>query len=358
MSECIQIEEIEGAFGLFGHITLHRPAALNALNMEMILALHEILEKWEKNPAILAVVVQSSSEKAFCAGGDIRELYDAGLKNDPTVFEFFKQEYQLDYRIYHYSKPYITFLNGITMGGGVGISLHGRHCVVGENFRFAMPETTIGFFPDIAGSHLLNQCPSAYGMYLGLTGARISREEAYALNLVDYCIDLVHQSDVIHQLHQLDLREDDAHQKISKLLLHAHHAPAIEPVFDRLHWVSDAFSEESVEKILTYLEKESKVNPALEKVLTDLKAKSPMSLKITFEQLKRTQFESLDNCLKMDYVLVHHFLQDHDFYEGVRALIVDKDNKPQWKPAKLEDITESMVSAYFESTVEALSFDI
>ncbi len=353
MQSYILTEEIKGDFGQFGHITLNRPDALNALNLDMVTALSETLNRWESDPRILAVIIQSSSEKAFCAGGDIRSLYEAGLKKDPHVFDFFKQEYQLDCRIARYSKPYICFLNGITMGGGVGISLHGAHRVAGENFRFAMPETTIGFFPDVGGGHLLNQCPGSFGLYFGLTGARASQQEAYALNLVDYCINGVDQTRIIEQLHQLDLRDFQlAHSKVEELLHKASNTSASDNILEPLHWVNEVFSANSVESIMDKLEKAAseKHNPLIEKTLKDLKTKSPMSLKVTFEQLHRTQFLSLEDCFDMDYILVHHFLQDKDFYEGVRALIIDKDNRPQWQPAALTDISDESVSRYFESS--------
>lgn len=347
MTAWIQHKVVQGVFGQFGHVTLNRPEALNALNLEMVLALDDILVQWEKDPAVLAVIIQSSSEKAFCAGGDIRALYDAGLKKDLRVFDFFKYEYQLDLRIARYSKPYISFLNGITMGGGVGISLHGAHRVAGENFKFALPETNIGFFPDIGGSYLLHECPGAFGKYLGLTGARASREEAYALNLVDYCVDLQDQSTIIQQLYALDLRDRTASSKVEKLLNQAHKTICVDHALKNLHWVNDIFSADTLERILQNLEEHAQENLLIEKTLNDLRAKSPLSLKITFEQLKRAEFLSIEECLQMDDILVHHFLQDHDFYEGVRALIIDKDNKPQWQPATLSDISEEQVNSYF-----------
>lgn len=357
MNTWIKTEEIKGNFGKFGHITLNRSEALNALNLEMIIALEEVLTRWEKNPSICAIIFQSSSEKAFCAGGDIRALYEAGLKNDPHVFEFFQKEYQLDNYIAHYTKPCISFLNGITMGGGVGISLHGHHRVAGENFKFAMPETAIGFFPDVGGGHLLNQCPGAFGIYLGLTGARVPQKEAYALNLVDYCIDITHQSSIIEKLHELDLRDIAAAQgKVSQLLHTAHQMPDIESVLEPWHWVNEIFSENSVESIIEKLEQSASDNALIAKTLNDLQTKSPLSLKVTFEQLKRTEFLSLDECLKLDYILVHHFFKDKDFYEGVRALIVDKDNNPQWQPSKLKDVSSEQVNGYFEPIGDTINF--
>jgi enoyl-CoA hydratase len=353
MSNFIQFEKIKGEFGLFGHITLNRTEALNALNLEMIASLHHVLDECEKDNKILAVIIQSASEKAFCAGGDIRALYDAGRSKDRSALEFFKQEYQLNKKIYHYSKPYICFLNGITMGGGVGISLHGSHAVAGENFRFAMPETAIGLFPDIGGIHLLHQCPGVFGLYLALTGAKLGRDDAYSLNLFDYSINLDQQLSVISQLHHLNLREE-GRTKVTELLMKHHVESTSETIFHRLPWINEVFSENSLEKIMehfrTYVDNSfnAENHVEIEKIYNDLKTKSPMSLKVTFQQFQRTQYFSLDECLSLDYTLVSHFLQSNDLYEGIRALIIEKDHNPKWLPKKLEDISESMVNEYFD----------
>lgn len=348
MTTFIQFDMIEGRFGPFGQITLNRPEALNALNLEMIQAMNEQLIAWEEDTHIQAVIIQSNSEKAFCAGGDIRALYEAGLKKEASAITFFQQEYALNYRIHAYAKPYISFLNGITMGGGVGISLHGSHRIAGENFRFAMPETAIGFFPDIGGSYLLNHCPGSFGMYLGLTGARVNQNDAFALNLTDYSIPVATQQDVKLALYDLDLRMD-AHEQVSAVLDTFHNASQhnLTTIYETLPWVNDVFSQSSVENIMSKLSEWAQTHPLAERALLDLQLKSPLSLKITFELLKRMRNQSLAVCLKTDEQLAHQFFAHSDFYEGVRALIIDKDNSPQWKPKTLVEISPAMVNAYF-----------
>lgn len=360
MSALIQFEK--GLFGSFGHITLQRPKALNALNLEMILGLSRVLDEWEKDPSVLAVIIQSSDERAFCAGGDIRTIYELGMKKDTEIFTFFKQEYALNQKIARYTKPYISFMNGITMGGGVGISLHGSHCVAGKNFQFAMPETGIGFFPDIGSSYLLNRCPGAFGMYLGLSGARLNAQEAYDLKLVNYCIE--DNQPVIEALHQLNL-EKNAHQTVTDLLSKFHKTPSTSSsITHSLPWINEIFSQNSVEDIikeltsLTIVEaplvgdrnNEQVLNPDLiKKTLEDLKSKSPFSLKVTFELLKRTRGKTVEESLAIDSILVQHFLKDKDFYEGVRALLVDKDKQPKWEPPNLESISAQQVNEYFKA---------
>lgn len=338
----IQCEVIKNTYGLIGCMTLNRPEALNALNLEMILTIEQTLVTWEKDPKIFAVIVRSSSDKAFCAGGDIRAIYDGGHE---AALTFFQAEYALNARIYHYKKPYISFLNGITMGGGVGISLHGSHRVAGENFRFAMPETGIGFFPDIGSSYLLNRCPDGYGTYLGLTGAHIDRVDAYLLDLIDYCIQTADQPAIMEQLQACDLRTD-AHKKIAAILNRYHYTSTASSVIGNMPWIAKVFSCSSMEDIMTCL---IELGEVTEKTRAELVKKAPLSLKVTLELLKRARIQesSLDECLKRDNIVVRHFIEGKDFYEGVRALIIDKDKTPHWTPTKLADVTKSMVDAYF-----------
>jgi len=344
----ICFEKIQGTYGEFGHVMLNRPKALNALSFPMIQALKRQLEIWEEETSLLAVIVTSSSEKAFCAGGDIRALYEAGLKKNPDISKFFEQEYALNKAIHCYTKPYISFLNGLTMGGGVGISLHGSHPVAGEKFCFAMPETAIGFFPDVGGSFCLNRCLGFSGIYLGLTGARLSREEAYLLDLVPFCINVVDQEDCLKALYAADLR-GTAHSLVTEILRRYHPSPLNPaPLLDEMAWIDEVFQEQSVESILDKLQALSGENPLAEKTLSELNLKSPTSLKVTLKQLHRARGLPLEDCLAVDYQLAQHFIRGYDFYEGVRALIIDKDNTPRWKPAVLSEVTEIMVDKYFE----------
>ncbi len=324
-----------------GIITLNRQHALNALNLPMVLALQEQLLQWQREDKIHAVVIQATPGKAFCAGGDVRWLYEAGRHHNPQQMQFFWHEYQLNYLIHHLGKPYIALMNGITMGGGVGVSMHGSHPVASEQFTFAMPETSIGFFPDIGASHLLSRCPNGYGMYLGLTGERIAAEEAHALGLVKHVMPSHQFADVIPRLQDMDL-STNAFEQISHCL---NTMSRPQPVQLNPH-VSSCFQRLSVEAILDELDQ---INDAWSlKMSTVLSQKSPLSLKITFEQLQRAVSMNLAACLNMDFALVTHFMQEHDFYEGVRALLVDKDKTPKWLPAKLEDVGLDDVRKYFE----------
>jgi enoyl-CoA hydratase len=212
MSE-ILFEKMPGQVGALGLITLNRPQALNALSHEMIIKMYQQLIHWKEDAEVKAIVIQGAGEKAFCAGGDIRKVYDA--KNDEalTMKQFFWDEYRLNSLIHHYSKPYIALLNGITMGGGVGVSLHGSHRVATEKFLFAMPETGIGFFPDIGGSYFLSRCKGRMGIYLGLTGARIKAADALYLNIANHFVGAEKLAELISVLAASDLG-GNAYQKL------------------------------------------------------------------------------------------------------------------------------------------------
>ena len=203
--------------GHIGMITLNRPKALNALTLPMILALQTQLDDWLHDAQIHAVIIQGAGDRAFCAGGDVRAIYDYGHEHHREKMEFFGQEYALNQFIYDFKKPYIAFMDGITMGGGVGVSLHGSHSVASQRFLFAMPETGIGFYPDIGASFLLSRCPGLMGVYLGLTGARLGAVNARALGLVKHIIDKAQWPKVVASLMEADLSQN-AHQGVDAIL--------------------------------------------------------------------------------------------------------------------------------------------
>lgn len=335
-----------------GIITLNRQKALNALTLPMINALQKQLLLWEKDKNIHAVIIQASPGRAFCAGGDVRSLYH--LKGHQEQLDFFKQEYRLNYYIHHYKKPYIALLNGITMGGGVGISLHGSHTVATEHFSFAMPETSLGFFPDIGASYLLaNKVPNKTGLYLGLTGARLTNNEALNLNLITHVSVSDTMADIVKALMDEDL-STKSYEKVSACLnALCSTAPALSP-----EWKNNInlyFSENSMQSIMLALKE---ANTAWSSpCYSDLQLKSPLSLCVTFEQISRAKNLSLGDCINMDYALVKHFMQNKDFYEGVRALLVDKDKNPQWQFSDVDQISIEEVSAYFEEEGVVLDFD-
>nr|HAT8714014.1 enoyl-CoA hydratase/isomerase family protein [Legionella jordanis] len=347
MMDSISFAE-EGQIGL---VTLNRPQALNALTLDMIQALQQQLLTWESNPNICAVVIRGEGEKAFCAGGDVRWLYEAGLSHNPQQMQFFWHEYRLNHYINRYPKPYIALMDGITMGGGVGVSLHGSYPVATERFVFAMPETSIGFFPDIGASYLLSRCPDAVGLYLGLTGNRISAEDAYALELIKAVVPSESIEKLLHELINRDLSNhpqsviDDCIKQFAK-------ANSQAPIEEQRKVIKDCFSRSSVEDIFNALNERG--DDWSTTILNSLHFKAPLSLKITFAQIHKAASLNMAQCMAMDYCLVSHFMQGHDFYEGVRALLIDKDKSPRWQPSTLNQVSDAMVMEYFAGNEELI----
>lgn len=329
-----------------GLVTLNRPSALNALNAPMIWALQHQLQAWQEDDAIHAVVVCSASDRAFCAGGDVRSIY--ALRHDHRQqMDFFHSEYRLNQLIHDFEKPYIAMMDGITMGGGVGIALHGSHPVASERFSFAMPETGIGFYPDIGASYLLSKCPGHFGIYLGLTGSRLGPMAARALGLVKYVIPSGQFSTVLEALVEANL-STDADAQVSRVL-EAFTQPVQTPELERLQLKVDAcFQYDNLESIMSVLAAGD--DEWYQKTYRVLTQKAPLSLNVTLAQLQKATLLCMDECLEMDEGLTRHFLCNSDFYEGVRALLVDKDNAPHWNPATFDQVTQTMVSDYFRSS--------
>lgn len=329
-----------------GLITLNRPQAFNAVNVSMVQAMYQQLLAWQHDEAIHAVVIQAAGDKAFCAGGDVRWIYEHGKKEPDLALSFFELEYRLNQLIADYPKPYIALINGITMGGGVGLSLHGSHPVATERFIFAMPETAIGFFPDIGASYLLARCPDNFGVYLGLTGHRVNAQDAFELGLIKHIITSSDLSHLLQALISADLKSSskqsvtDCIQKFTKPTLPSslqQHAQTIRACFQ--------FN--SIDEIIQALQ--AKQDAWCLQTLAVLKQRSPLSLSITLKQLRAAKGLSLDACLATDKILVRHFIQGDDFYEGVRAVLIDKDQTPHWQPADLNAVSDQLVNSYFEA---------
>jgi enoyl-CoA hydratase len=333
--------------GQLGLITLNRPKALNALTLTMILSIQKQLSLWKQDEHIRAVIVQAVPGAAFCAGGDIRSLYNLGKLNDSEQMEFFWHEYRLNHFIHHLGKPYISLIDGMVMGGGVGISLHGSHPIATERFVFAMPETGIGFFPDIGASYLLTRCPGNLGVYLGLTGNRLDSQDALAAGLVKYRVSSEHIPNLVHVLKNTDL-SGNVFKEIEGCF-REYSINSFTPESSQITPEVDAcFAHTTVETIKSALQNLGGDYPlSIEKAMSQ---KSPLSLKVTLAQLQKAKGLTLAQCLKMDYDLVSHFMKGEDFYEGVRALLIDKDKMPRWNPKDLEGVTQSMVEAYFTRT--------
>lgn len=333
-----------------GIITLNRPKALNALNVAMILAIQQQLSLWKTDMHVKAVVIRAVSGNAFCAGGDVRWLYQM-KDNRAEQLSFFWHEYRLNYFIHTFGKPYIALMDGITMGGGVGIALHGSHPVASERFVFAMPETSIGLFPDIGASYLLNRCPQSQGIYLGLTGDKLDAYAALKSGLVKHVVTSGDMDKLMDALKTADL-SGDAHSKVSRLI-QAYQLKDESEYKEETGLINELFSQSSLALIMASLTNHP--NAKMQQIGEMLSQKSPLSLALTFEQLQRAKSLSLAECLAMDFGLVTHFMADHDFYEGIRALLIDKDKNPQWNPARLDLVSSQKISSYFTAAYEPLN---
>lgn len=351
-SQEILFEEMQGEAGDLGVITLNRPAALNSLNHEMITALHEKLKKWAVKSQIKAVVIRAAEGRAFCAGGDIRLVYERAKQNNPAMTEFFFEEYQLNRFIFHFPKPYIAFLDGITMGGGVGISIHGSHRVATDRILFAMPETGIGFFPDVGGTYFLPRLPDALGYYLGLTGARIKVDDCMALGLVTHKVMSAMFDEILADLRQT-VFTGDAKQCVTNILARFRIEPGESTLFNARQEIKQCFTGPSIEKIMDRIQSSS--HPLCVEALTALAKKSPTSLKVTLLALNEAKEMDFDQCMRQEFRLVSRFLLAHDFIEGIRALIIDKDQTPIWQPAELSAVSNEVVEEYFAPLTQELA---
>ncbi len=341
----ILFTEMPGEGGDLGVMTLNRPAVLNALNHTMILALQEQLSLWAKAPHIKAVVIRAAPGRAFCAGGDIRHSYDCMLAHDPALQHFFYDEYQLNRYIFHYPKPYIALLDGITMGGGVGISIHGSHRVATERLMFAMPETGIGFYPDVGGTYFLPRISGAMGIYLGLTGARIGADDCVAFGLAQQKVPADGLNALLELLAATPLK-GDANQAVTNIIAQfATPTEANSALLRERPFIDACFAATSMDEMMVNIT--AKATPFAQSCLDTLSQKSPTSLKVTLQALLEGKQRNFDACMQQEYRLTCHFIAGHDFPEGIRAVIIDKDQRPQWQPASLNAVSSDMVRAYF-----------
>ncbi len=339
----IEFEEIAGRGGSLGLITLRRQQVLNALNDIMINAINQQLKDWEMANHIKAVVIRAAEGRAFCAGGDIRAVYERKRAHDPKLAEFFRDEYTLNRRIHHYPKPYIALMDGITMGGGVGISVHGSHRIATDRLLFAMPETGIGFYPDVGTTYILSRLPYRFGYYLGLTGARISLSDSAAAGLIDYAVKPEQFPELIYALSDTPF-ENDARSTVTRVIKKFSVPMNNSNLLQQAKMIETCFSEKTIEKIMAALEK---YDTAGKEIAAILKSKSPTSLKVTLHALQEAENLDFDEAIQTEFRLTNRFLMGHDFFEGIRAVVVDKDQTPHWQPATLKDVTNAAIKKYF-----------
>jgi enoyl-CoA hydratase len=322
-------------------VRLNRPKALNAVTLEMIRTLEALCHACAKDPHCYGIVMEAEG-KAFSAGGDIRGIRDLIQNNPHEADGFYAEEYQHNWSLQSFRKRHVALMNGVAMGGGVGISIFGTHRVAGEAMSFAMPETGIGFFPDIGGGWFLPRMPGMTGMYLGLTGRICDRADAYYAGAVTHCIPAAQFETVkaaMIEAEPIDPILDGHHEDPGRSYLEIHREPV-----DRI------FSAPSLEEIVRRLENERGTWQGFaQETLAALAKKAPLSLKVTFEQLRRGKnYKTLKEALIVEYRLATRFLRMPDFPEGIRAVIVDKDQSPKWQPASLSEVSDAFVQSLFE----------
>ena len=308
--------------------------------MRCALQLAARLPRWARDPQVYAILIGSSSERAFCAGGDVREMAEWGRTRMAEARRSLAAEYALNWSLDRFIKPTVSLIDGVVMGGGVGISLYGTHRVAGERYRFAMPETGIGLFPDDGVSHVLARLPDEIGMYLALTGRSVGPADAYRLRLVTHCIPARRFGEIRAAVCEAD--------PVDPVLDTRHEEPGPGELDEVRPAIARCFSADSVEAILARLGAETGSSAAwAEGVRAELMQRSPLSLAVTYRQMRMARGWDLRTALVHDYRLVCRFLEGEDFYEGVRAFLVDRDRTPRWQPGRLEDVTEAMVDRHF-----------
>ncbi len=338
-----------------GIITLNRPERLNALSYNMIKLIRTHLNKWEEDHTIKIIIIEGAGEKAFCAGGDVvhlrkQVLLEGGPPTDLSR-NFFYDEYQLNYKINNYKKPFVALIDGVTMGGGVGVSMHGSHIVTTEKTMFAMPETAIGLFPDVGGGWLLSRLSNGIGLWLGLTGHRLYAFDLLKTGLANFYIKSKNINDLKNALIKNPSKKKS---DISNIIKTFHSEPTNNSVIEENEsFIKAIFNKSTIDDIFIKLSDLIKDgNNFAISTNKELVVKSPTSLKITFKQISEAKKMNLKDELIMEYRMVQKCQSSGDFYEGVRAMLVDKDKNPIWQPTTLEQADNIWVNHFFESLGE------
>lgn len=325
--------------GRIGRIRLNRPKALHALNTGMCVAIAAALEDWRSDPAVEAVLIDHAEGRGFCAGGDIRMVAESGKGDGAAARRFFFEEYRMNHALFTYAKPVVTVMDGITMGGGVGVSLPAKVRIATENTKFAMPETGIGLFPDVGGGWYLSRLPGRMGQFLALTGHRLNGAECLALGLATHYL----PADALRRA-KAQIAEHP--QGIAAALGPLAITPPAAPILDRRDEIDRLFASDRLEEILVALADDGGAWAAEQ--LAILKTKSPQTMKVSLRLLHDGKLmTSFADEMRQEYAVATRVAQRHDFLEGVRAVIVDKDNAPKWNPAKPEGVTEHVIDQIF-----------
>lgn len=323
--------------GALGHITLNRPKVMNALTRDMVNTIAAALDEWEHDDSVATILLSGAGGRGLCAGGDIVGLYHDALAGGAGTRLFWRDEYRLNARISAYPKPFVAFMDGVVLGGGIGVSAHANARIVTERTRFGMPEVGIGFAPDVGGNWLLAKSPGDLGTHLGLTGGMGSAADAVEMGFADYFV----CSDWLPAL-ALVLESTPAREAINAV---AEQAPP-SPLAQERGWIDECYEGNDAKVIVRRLQ-ESKVVFARETASVIL-SKSPIGVSVTLEALRRARaMSSLEDVLKQDFIVSTHFLAGRELIEGIRAQVIDKDRAPDWSPATLSEVSREEIDAYF-----------
>ena len=332
-----------------GHLTLNRPAGLNAIDLHMVRRLHQQLERWAEDDEVYAVVLRGAGERAFCAGGDIRSLYDS-FKNGQTLHQdFFAEEYALDLAIHHYRKPVLALMDGFVLGGGMGLVQGADLRVVTERSRLGMPEVAIGYFPDVGASHFLPRVPGELGLYLGVSGVQVRAADALYCGLADWHLNSESLPRLDHMLDHLAWKKaplkdlQGALAKIASQRLPDPPLAKLRPAIDHFFALPDLPS--IIEQLRAVTVADSHAWALATADL--LESRSPLAMAVTLELLRRGRHLSLEACFALELHLDRQWFERGDLIEGVRALIIDKDKKPRWNPSRVQDLNPAFVASFF-----------
>jgi enoyl-CoA hydratase len=331
--------------GPIGRIRLNRPKAIHALTTPMCVAVLDALEAWRGDDAVRAIIIDHAEGRGFCAGGDIRMLADSGAKDGAEARQFFHTEYRMNHRLFTYAKDTVAFMDGITMGGGVGISQPCRYRVATENTKFAMPETGIGLFPDVGGGWYLSRLPGRIGQYLALTGHRLDGAETFALGLATHYLPAAHVEEAKRRIAANPTAITATLDSLS-----AEPGPAA--LLDKRAEIDRLFASDKLEEIYAALEADGGEFAAA--TLATLKTKSPQTMKVSLKLLHDGKgMATFADEMRQEYAVGARVVQRHDFLEGVRAVIVDKDNAPKWEPATPEGVSDHVIDQIFAPLPDA-----
>ena len=333
--------------GRLGRITLNRPRTINALTLGMVRAIHDALERFAAADEITTVLIDGAGDRGLCAGGDMRAVYDAIRANEPTAREFFREEYRMNARLARFAKPIVAFMDGIVMGGGVGVSAHASIRIVTERSVVAMPELDLGFFTDVGATWLLSRAPGELGTHAALTSARLGAADAIACGLADFSVPSETLADLVEAFAERDPRT------VVGAISREVGDPASSALLAHAEWIDACYAAGSVEEVLDRLHRSP--SDAAHRAAAEIATKSPTSTKVTFRALREARsLPSLEACLDAEFRLACTFLETADLLEGIRAVLIDKDRQPHWQPPTLRAITDDTVKAFFAHRADEL----